>query len=67
METQQQFYDLYVYVYVVSMKYSFRNLYLGTDEAQLIGILADRCNRQRVEIRLRYKTMYGKVNMICLN
>jgi len=32
----------------------------GTDEAQLIGILADRCNRQRVEIRLRYKTMYGK-------
>jgi annexin A7/11 len=32
----------------------------GTDEDALINILANRCNRQRVEIRLRYKTMYGK-------
>lgn len=32
----------------------------GTDEAALINILVTRCNRQRVEIRLRYKTMYGK-------
>lgn len=35
----------------------------GTDENQLISILASRCNRQRVEIRLRYKTMYGKVGV----
>lgn len=33
---------------------------VGTDESQLINILAARSNRQRVEIRLRYKTMYGK-------
>jgi len=32
----------------------------GTDEQQLIEILSTRCNRQRVEIRLRYKTMFGK-------
>jgi len=33
---------------------------VGTDEQQLIEILSTRCNRQRVEIRLRYKTMFGK-------
>ena len=40
---------------------------LGTDENALIDIIANRCNRQRVEIRLRYKTMYGKVSrMTCI-
>jgi len=33
---------------------------VGTDENALIDILANRCNRQRVAIRLSYKTMYGK-------
>ncbi|XP_048578415.1 annexin A7 isoform X2 [Nematostella vectensis] len=33
---------------------------MGTNEAELIGILANRSNAQRVEIRKRYKTMYGK-------
>jgi len=33
---------------------------VGTDENLLISILAARSNAQRVEVRLRYKTMYGK-------
>jgi len=33
---------------------------MGTNEQQLIDILATRSNMQRVEIRLRYKTMFGK-------
>lgn len=32
----------------------------GTDEAQLISLLTCRTNSQRVAIRQRYKTMYGK-------
>ncbi|XP_064649735.1 annexin-B12-like [Lineus longissimus] len=32
----------------------------GTDEAEIIDIVVARCNQQRVEIRLRYKTMFGK-------
>lgn len=37
------------------------NFFKGTNEQQLIDILASRSNTQRVEIRLRYKTMFGKV------
>lgn len=33
---------------------------VGTDEAALIDILVKRSNPQRVEIRKRYKTMFGK-------
>jgi hypothetical protein len=34
---------------------------LGTDEDMLIHILGNRSNDQRVKIRDKYKTMFGKV------
>jgi annexin A7/11 len=40
------------------MAFSYHQL--GTDEQKLIDIIALRANAQRVEIRKRYKTMYGK-------
>eukprot|EP00927_Polykrikos_kofoidii_P077355 TRINITY_DN742_c0_g1_i2.p1 TRINITY_DN742_c0_g1~~TRINITY_DN742_c0_g1_i2.p1 ORF type:complete len:562 (+),score=80.53 TRINITY_DN742_c0_g1_i2:91-1776(+) len=33
---------------------------VGTDESELINVLASRSRAQRVEIRERFKTMYGK-------
>lgn len=35
-------------------------LFPGTNEQALIDIIAQRSNSQRVEIRKRYKTMFGK-------
>ena len=39
----------------------------GTDEKAIIDVLAYRSNEQRQEIYRLFKTMYGKVQMICSN
>ena len=42
--------------------------YTGTDEKALIGLIVKLSNAQRVEVRKRYKTMFGKVggiNLFC--
>ena len=40
--------------------------YTGTDEKALIGLIVKLSNAQRVEVRKRYKTMFGKVGGINL-
>lgn len=36
----------------------------GTDEKAIINVLAYRSNAQRVEINLKFKSMYGKVSQL---
>ena len=36
-------------------------MYAGTDEKAIVNVLAYRSNAQRIEIKLKFKSMYGKV------
>ena len=40
---------------------------LGTDEKAIIHVLARRSNEQRQQIKLKFKTIYGKVCVCCLS
>ena len=38
----------------------------GTDEAAIINVLSHRSNKQRQDIKQRFKLMYGKVCIVVL-
>ena len=38
------------------------NLFAGTDEKLIINVLANRSCAQRQEIKLKFKSMYGRVS-----
>ena len=37
--------------------------YVGTDEKALIEVICYRSNAQRQELKLKYKSMYGRVGV----
>ena len=54
---------LYVHIqYIITSLVQCKSHFIGTDEKAIISVLAYRSNSQRQKIKLKFKTLYGRVS-----